>query len=149
MIKNVEINILDEKELYKKYNGKEVSDELIEYLIKVVQLNKRYDIKICINNNTKIKSIDLIKEGLLKEYNNSFNKHVYRSFIQIVYFLMGIIILTISSLFNGIIGEILLISGWVFIWRIVESEISIDIKERIKRRLIRKILNSEFEEKII
>ena len=149
MIKNVEINILDEKELYKKYNGKEVSDELIEYLIKVVQLNKRYDIKICINNNTKIKSIDLIKEGLLNEYNNSFKKHVYRSFIQIVYFLMGIIILTISSLFNGIIGEILLISGWVFIWKIVESEISIDIKERIKRRLIRKILNSEFEEKII
>ena len=43
--------------------------------------------------------------------------------------------------------EIILITGWVPIWKMIEVEILPDVAARRKRRVINKILRSEFIER--
>ena len=45
-----------------------------------------------------------------------------------------------------IFKEIILIGGWVLIWEMIELEIFSDVKEKRKRIILKKILNSEFIE---
>ena len=147
MEKIIEIDLLELDDLLERYNRKKVSLSLIEYIIKQTPNFKKNDnLKIIIN--TKIKDIDcvsLIKEGLKEEYNNNLKKHFYNDIIQIIYLIIGVAIIFIYTLLKqSIAKELVLISGWVFIWSVVELELFSDSESRKRRIILNKLLLSEF-----
>ena len=147
MEKIIEIDLLELDDLLERYNRKKVSLSLIEYIIKQTPNFKKNDnLKIIIN--TKIKDIDcvsLIKGGLKEEYNNNLKKHFYNDLIQIIYLIIGVAIIFIYTLLKqSIAKELVLISGWVFIWSVVELELFSDSESRKRRIILNKLLLSEF-----
>ena len=150
MEKIVEIDLAKKEDLYEKYNKNIVSRELINYLVLSTPILKKDDnIKILINNETKENDVvRLIKEGLQKEYHDSLNRCYRNNIIQVIYFFIGLIGLYISTLISEtVLKEVILIGGWVFIWALVEIEIFTDRKGRIRRKILKKLINSEFIEK--
>ena len=68
--------------------------------------------------------------------------------MQLIYFIIGIISIFLTLLIHiDVIDEIILIGGWVFIWSAIELEITSDFNELRKRKIIKKLLKSEIEEK--
>lgn len=147
MEKIIEIDLLELDDLLERYNRKKVSLSLIEYIIKQTPNFKKND-NLQIIINTKIKDIDcvsLIKGGLKEAYNNNLKKHFYNDIIQIIYLIIGVAIIFIYTLLKqSIAKELVLISGWVFIWSVVELELFSDSESRKRRIILNKLLLSEF-----
>lgn len=148
MEKIIAIDIINEDDLLEKYNKKKVSKDLISYIIESTPSFKNKDtFKIKINNRIKTSCVQLIIDGLKEEYQKSVNTHRRNNIIQIIYLLVGIIVLSISNIIEKVIfKEIVLIGGWVLIWSMVELEIFSDTSGRRKRRVLKKLLNSEIIE---
>lgn len=146
MEKIIEINLTDKNDFYEKYNKKIVSRNLINYIIESAYYFDNDDtIKIEIANSTKEDYVTLIKEGLNREYDMSVALSYKNDYSQLFYLVLGVLILFLSTLISGtVLKELVLIGGWVFIGVMVESEIFTDIKNKKRRRIIRKLLNSEF-----
>lgn len=139
----IDISSIDD--VYEKYNKNEISKELINYIIEKCYNEK--NIKIIINNKLDINIKPLIYKGLENEYNRIYLKYKKNNKIQIIYLILGIIILGISSIISeNVISEVILVTGWVFIWSVVELEIFTDTTGRKKRKIIKKILKSEIIE---
>ena len=149
-MKVIEIDITNKEDLYEKYNKKVVSKDLINYMIESIpHFNKSDKLKIVINNSTseKINCTKLIKDGLNNEYNKSLLKYHKTNIVQLIYLIIGIIALILSTLVNvTIFKEIILIGAWVLIWEMIELELFSDTQEKKKRIIIKKLLDSEFEE---
>lgn len=151
MKQKIEIDIMNKHNLIDKYNEKKVTHTLIEYIIKQVNDINLYDeIKIVINKKCQIDDdcSKLIKEGLKEEYNRSLKKRDDNNIKQFIFFILGILFIYLSTLIkNDVVWrEIILITGWVPIWKMIEVEILPDVVARRKRRVINKILRSEFVE---
>ena len=145
----IELDILEQDDLLEKYNRKKVSKELVNYIIESIPyIGKNDTIKLVINSRIdNIECIPVIVEGLKQEYEKSLKRHFYSNIIQIIYLIVGIIMIFLSTLIEGtILKEIFLIGGWVFIWEFIEIEIFTDTKGLSKRRLLKKILNSQMIE---
>ena len=145
------VDIKKENHLINKYNKKKVSHELIEYIMKQAKLVKwNKDIKLVINKNSDIKqdSINLIKNGLEEEFTRSIERKDKNNIKQVFYFILGTIIIFISTLIPeiGPWKEVVLITGWVLIWEMIEVELFPDAYGRRNRRVIRKLLKSEMIE---
>ena len=139
----IDISSIDD--VYEKYNKNEISKELINYIIEKCYNEK--NIKIIINNKLDINIKPLIYKGLENEYNRIYLKYKKNNKIQTIYLILGIIILGISSIISeNVISEVILVTGWVFIWSVVELEIFTDTTGRKKRKIIKKILKSEIIE---
>lgn len=150
MEKIIEINIKDENILFDKYNNKKISTDFINYLIEnMPKLEVNEHIDIIFDNKLKNKEIPiLIKDKLKEEYNKTIIKHNRNSFVQFLYFLIGIFVIFISTLIEGtVFKEIVLIGGWVFIWALVESEIFLDIDNKKRQKKLMSLINSEILEK--
>ncbi len=148
MEKIVEVDIIDQDDLFERYNRKRISKSLINYIIEETSEFKKEDnLKIIINSKLD-KNIDcknLINQGLKNEYERSYKKHFRISIIQIIYLIVGITILFFSTLIGKeVFREVVLICGWVLIWAMVELEIFSDMEERKKRRTLKKLINGEF-----
>lgn len=145
----IDIDIVDIKDLYEKYNKRKVNSDLITYLIKCVPyFTKKDNFKIRVNNFLgDIDCVPLIIDGLTKEYKDCDFRQDKNNVIQIIYFLLGVLILFLSTLIDiAVFKEIVLIGGWVFIWAIVEAEISSELELRKKQRRLKKLLESEWIE---
>lgn len=145
----IEIDLTNRHNLIDKYNEKKVSHGLIEYIIKQVEETNLYnETKIIINKKCRIEDdcVKLIKEGLQEEYNRSLRKRDDNNIKQLVFFILGVFFIYLSILMkNDIVWrEIILITGWVPIWKMIEVEILPDVAGRRKRKIINKILKSEF-----
>ena len=139
----IDISSIDD--VYEKYNKNEISKELINYIIEKCYNEK--NIKIIINNKLDINIKPLIYKGLENEYNRIYLKYKKNNIIQIIYLILGIIILGISSIISeNVISEVILVTGCVFIWSVVELEIFTDTTGRKKRKIIKRILKSEIIE---
>jgi len=154
MEKIIEIDIENKAALLEKYNKEKASINLIEYIIKQAKLvDKKEKIKIVVNKDRKIEEDckKLIINGLKDEYIRSKYKYHANNIKQIYLLILGAILLFISTRIRAdvIWKEILLISGWVPIWEMVKIELFPDIEGRIKRRVIKKLLESEIIEKNI
>lgn len=146
MEKIIDVDLENESDLFEKYNKNIVSEELINYIIKnSIHIDNETKIKIVIN--TKIKGIDivsLIKEGLIFEYQKSIKEHERNNIIQILYLILGIFAIFLSTLINEtIFKEIILIGGWVLIWTMVEMELFQDNKNKLKRHILKRLIASE------
>ena len=145
----IKIDLTNRNNLIDKYNEEKVSHGLIEYIIKQVNDIVVYDeIKIIINKKCNFNEdcVKLIKEGLKEEYNRSLKKRNDNNIKQLIFFILGVLFIYLSTLMkNDIVWrEIVLITGWVPIWKMIEVEILPDVAARRKRKIINKILSSEF-----
>ena len=150
MEKILEIDINNKEDLYEKYNDKKISKELIKYIIEATPKFKKNDkLKVIINNNLKDKVFvsELIKKELDSEMDRNEYKFTYNNRKQIIYFFAGVFALILSTFIEvEILEEIILIGAWVVLWNMVELEIDDDINYIKKKRILKKILESEFEE---
>lgn len=150
----IEIDLFNKDDLYEKYNKKNVSRDLIDYIVKTAMFfGKKDKIKIVFNDslNENVDYIELFKKTIQDEYNYSLRKHRYNNIMQIIYLILGILILFISNFLDNsiIFQELLIIGGWVLIWEMIELEIFTDLEEQKKRRILKRLLNSEIIERDI
>jgi len=149
MKKIIEIDLIDEESLFEKFNKRQVSNELIDYLIKEAGILKQNDtIKLIVNNHLTIYDTKiLIKNKISDEYNQTILKYQHNIYIQLIYLIIGILSLGLSSLIkDNIFKELILIGGWVLIWSMIEIEIFSDTKLKRKRKILKQLLNSEIIE---
>ena len=73
------------------------------------------------------------------------NPYLSLSLYLIIYLIIGVAIIFIYTLLKqSIAKELVLISGWVFIWSVVELELFSDSESRKRRIILNKLLLSEF-----
>ena len=153
MEKIIEIDLHDKYDLVEKYNENKISNELIKYIIKeAIPIRKNEKIKIVINvkcNNINRDCKEFLKEGLIEEYNKSIQEHKITDIKQICLLILGIVFLFLTSNINNevIWKEILLITGWVPIWEVIDLELFSNTKGKGKIKIINKLLNSEIIQK--
>ena len=115
---------------------------------KLIKWNK--DIKLVINKDSEIEQdvINLIKIGLQEEFKRSIERRDRNNRKQLLYLILGAIFIFLSTLMPDIgpWKEIVLITGWVPIWEMIEVELFSDVYGRKNRRIIRKLLKSEIVE---
>lgn len=65
---------------------------------------------------------------------------------QFIFLLLGILFIFLSTLIESAVWrEVILITGWVPIWKMLEIELIPDVYARRKRYIIKKLLNSKIE----
>ena len=147
----VEINIKNKQDLVSKYNEQKLSDSLLKYILKeTMHIKYGKNIKIVINKKCEInEDIEkIIKNGLEDEYNRSIENRNRTNEKQFIFLLLGILFIFLSTLIPSVVWkEVVLITGWVPIWKMLEIELIPDVYARRKRMIIKKILKSEIEVK--
>ena len=150
MEKIIEIDLLEKSDLLERYNNEKINKNLINYIIESAKYFGKNDIvKIVINNGMKEQEdcAILIRKGLKNEHSESFKKHIHTNLVQLVYLIIGMLIIFISTLMKvEVFREIVLIGGWVLIWSVVELEIFSDVEGRRRRKILKKLLNSDVVE---
>ena len=151
MEKEIIIDINNIYELVEKYNDNKISQDMIKYVVKEAMLVKNYEkIKLVINKKCNVKNnvSKMLKVGLKEEYQRSLQQYQSNNKRQLFFLFLGFILIFLALLIKErtVIKEILLISGWVPIWEIMELELYPDVYSRKKRKVIDKLLNSEFIE---
>lgn len=153
MEKILEIDLDKKEDLFDCYNKKKVSKELIQYILdSTPKLKKGDTLKVVINNGIKgnIKCAELIKKAL----DDSFIKNEYKSHTnnvkQLSFLIMGVIALCLSSIIKfDVLKEVVIIGAWVLLWDAVEMEIVDDLVNRKKKKILKRLLSSEFIENIL
>lgn len=142
-MKEIMVSLKSETDLYEKYSER-LSKDLIEYLLNETKKTKG-NLKIIINTSLKIKNIEqTIKDGLKMAYeeNKTFDD-IYDN-KQASFFVMGIVFLILSTLIKyDVIKEIIIIIGWFVIWEGVDIALNLDSKLRIRRKKLKRLINSE------
>lgn len=151
MEKIIEITLTDKCDFIDKYNKKKVTNEIVDYIIRQsMYVTKTDKVKIIINKKCRIEQncIQMIKDALNEEYNNSMKLHHSIDIKQTFLVLLGIIALVLYSITKDEIiwGELFLIAGWVGIWEAIDLELFDDASERRKRKTLKKLLSSEIIE---
>lgn len=146
--KVVEIDLLEESAFLEKYNKQIVSRELLEYLKnQAAIMNNKDKIKIVIHRKCRMPNnyIEILKNALISEYIYYRKRIHYNNIIQVIFLICGFMLLLLSHGMKKfeVLEEILLISGWVFIWEMIEMELFSDSKNIHNRRIIKKLLKSE------
>ena len=152
MEKILEIDLDSTEDLFECYNKKKVSRDLIQYMVDAMpRLKKNDTLKVVINNRIKgnVKCAELIKKAIDDACaRNDFRFHL-TNMKQICFLILGVIALLVASIVDWeILKEIVIIGAWVLLWDVVEMEIVDDINNRKKKRILKKILSSEFIENI-
>lgn len=145
--KVIEVDLIEQNDLFEKYNKNKVSKDLINYLVQSTPtFTKNKVIKIVINNKLVEydNCVELIKKGLKEEYDKSLKKHNHTNLAQFFYLIIGIIALFISTLIKlKVLREVILIGGWVLIWSMIELEMFNDTEDKKRRIILKRLLNSE------
>lgn len=147
----IKIDLYNKDDVLEKYNKDVINKELINYIVdNAIYTKKNIPIKLIINNNLNNSYIDLIKESLLREYNNGIIKHIRNHTRQIIYLLIGVLLLFISTIIERtILKEVILIGGWVLIWEMMELVIFSYTSGRRKKNILNRIINGEIIENMI
>ena len=101
----IEIDLNNKYDFIDKYNEKKLSNEVIEYIVKqAISKKKNRKIKIVINKKCRIdKDITKsIKERLKEEYNCSLKERDRNNIKQLIFFLLGLIFIFLSTLIASI-----------------------------------------------
>lgn len=152
MEKILEIDLERKEDLFENYNKKKVSKELIQYMVDAMPRMKKNDkLKVVINNKIKgnIRCAELIKKALDEACVKSDFRFHTTNMKQISFLIIGIIALIVASMIEGnVLKEIVIIGAWVLLWDAVEMEIVDDLSNRKRKKVLKKILSSEFVENI-
>lgn len=145
MEKVIEIDILSTEDLYERYSQKEVSGNLINYIVnKTIGIGDNTVLKLIINSNLKVDLENIMKDAFCLQYQNTVIEHKRLNLTQILYLVLGIIAFVISTFVTSeILREIILISSWVLIWDMVETEIFSEVNSRKKEKALKRLLSCE------
>ena len=152
MKKIIEADILDINDFFEKYNKDLVSRDLINYILdNSNDIDERDEVEIVLNKAIDLKLDGILRNSLKTKYQEEIKEHYYNNKMQVVYFLIGVIMLIISRILNdrALIEELFLIGGWVLIWQTVEIEFFRDTLNHKKRKILKKLINSKITEKNI
>ena len=152
MKKIIEADILDINDFFEKYNKDLVSHDLINYILDNSRdLLDNDEVEIVLNKAIDLKLESILRNSLKTKYQEEIKEHYYNNKMQVVYFLIGVIMLIISRILNDrvLIEELFLIGGWVLIWQTVEIEFFRDTLNHKKRKILKKLINSKITEKNI
>lgn len=150
MKKVIEIDLINKEDFFEKYNHKEVSRDLLNYIVKQTIINRKFKkFQIIINNKCEIDNvINLLRIGIENEYNFSNKQLKYNNIVQLIFVILGVLSLFLATLLkdNIILNEIVVIGAWVLIWESIDLELFSDTKQRGRRKILKKILKSEIVE---
>lgn len=148
MEKIIKVDLVSKEDVFEKYNKDVINHELINYLVdNAFYINKNDSIKLVVNNKLGESFINLIKNSLLNEYNKGLLSHIRNNARQMVYLLIGIVLLFVSTLIKGtILKEIILIGSWVLIWEMMELVIFSYTNGRRRKFVLKKIIDGEIIE---
>ncbi len=151
MEKIIEADILDMDDFFSKYNKDLVSRDLINYILDNAKEIDDEEVIIVLNKKIDKKLGDILRNSFKMEYNLMVKEHFHDNKMQVIYFLIGILMLIISRILNeeALFEELFLIGGWVLIWQTVEIEFFRDTANIKKRRILKKLINSQIVEKKI
>lgn len=151
-VKTIVVDIDRKFDFLRRYNDKKVSEKLLEYLIDQIGMYKNTEkVRIVLNKRCEldVNTIKFIKEGLKEEYKKSLNLRDSNNAKQLWLLVMGVLFLFLSTKVpeTTIWKEVLVITGWVPIWEMIEVELFPDAVERKRRKAIKKLLKCEIIEK--
>ena len=152
MEKIIEADILNLDDFFEKYNKELVSRDLINYILDISKDTLDTDnIKIILNKKIDMKLENILRNSFENEYQRMVKEHFNNNKKQVIYFLIGVVMLVISRILNDrvLIEELFLIGGWVLIWQTVEIEFFGDTVNHKKRKLLKRLINSKIIEKEI
>lgn len=149
MEKVIKIDLMKEEDIIDTYNSSRISPNLLNYLINEARFIKKEDtIKILINNicQTKLNYKEMLYEAFQDEFLNIRKEHIKTNIIQLLFFIMGIFFIFLAfQINNNIWKEILLISGWVPIWEMIDLELFNDTRGQRKKMILNKLINSQID----
>lgn len=148
MEKIIELDLLEVSDFFEKYNKEIISQDLLAYLKNQATFMSRKDnIKIIIHRYCRMPDnyLTVLKNGLQSEYKFYQKRIHFNNIIQVIFLICGFMLLLLSHGMKNfeVLEEILLISGWVFIWEMIEMELFSDSKNSHNRKIIKKLLHSE------
>lgn len=148
MEKIIEIDLLEKNNFLEKYNKQLISRDLLEYIEnQATYLNKREQVKIIIHRKCRMPDdyLTILKNSLRREYIFYKKRLHFNNIIQVVFLICGFMLLLLSHGMKNheVLEEILLISGWVFIWEMIEMELFSDSKNLHKLKILKKILKGD------
>ena len=148
MEKIIEVDIFSEADFLEKYNKKVVARDLIDYIIKYASIFEEDNFKIKITKKIKINCKEMLQEGFEREYKHSLKINLRNNHLQLIYLVIGIIMLIISRLISAssIFDEIFLIGAWVLIWETISIELFNDSENRKRRKILKKLSKVEIIE---
>jgi len=151
---NIEIILTKETKIYNEFNNNQLSDNLSNYIYNQckgvpsgtnISLNINHNFEI--NEEEKNKLIDCIRENYGLDIRENLLKLKHEHQKEIVFILLGSILLLISYFFNYIhtplIGEIISIFGCVVIWEIAYNIFFIETKIRLQNKRLKKITEAK------
>lgn len=147
--KNIQVDITNIENLVETYNIYQINKDLLNYIIeKASSAEDDQEINIIIQNSTEVDAKKLILEGLEEALIKCKIRHNHINRMQLIYFLLGIISIFLTLFIHiDVIDEIILIGGWVFVWSAIELEITSDFNELRRRKIIKRLLNSNIKER--
>ena len=150
MEKVIKIDLYNKKYFFEKYNESAVSRNLINYLVEqAIYIDKNDTIKVIVNDRCEFGEdcLKIIKDGLELEYQKNLKNCKLTNIKQVTLMFLGVLILFLSTIIQGmfVFDEVFLIIGWVPIWEAVDIELFSDVKEKKKRKILKKILEGKFE----
>ena len=144
----IEVDIYNENDFLELYNKKVVSLNLIDYIIERVKGHLSDNLVIQINKKVKLNCKELLIEGFKREYERDIKIHYHDSYLQFVYFFIGLFMLFLSRLVSATsyFDEILLIGAWVLIWETISIELFKDSSNRKRRQILKRLMTIEIRE---
>jgi len=152
MRNTIEINIKNIEEITEKYNNNELSDDIANYIFShsmAIPVNQNPEINIRTNfeliEEEKNNIADMIHRHFGLEVQKSIIISTYKRNYQILLFLIGLFLITLSNLGFilelSTIHELFLIFGWVAVWELIYDGLFTNYKEKIKRKRYKKLSN--------
>lgn len=147
---NIDIILNSMNDVIEKFNDNKLSNKLSEYIYnECFGTPLKHSINLNIICNFKISKQE--KEKITNMIRHNYGIHIREHLIYLKYdkirasylFFIGVMLISISRIINNIndfiLGEILLIVGWVTIWESTYNFIFHDGKRRIEIKRLRKL----------
>jgi len=152
MRNTIEINLKNFEEITEKYNNNKLSEELARYIFSqcmAIPVNQNPEINIRTNfeltEEQKNNIVDMMHRYFGLEVQKSIIVATYKRNYQILLFLIGLFLITLSNLGFilklSTIHELFLIFGWVAVWELIYDGLFTNYKENIKRKRYKKLSN--------
>ena len=150
-IVEINVDLLDKYDLVEKYNKSVVSRNLIDYIIEqAMEYKPSSNFKITVSKKGQIDhdSTKLIRDWLTKEFEKAKTFHRNENIKQILYLVIGILLIFLATRFsNPIVTEILSVSAWVPLWEAVDLALFSEAEEVAQITMLRNLINGEIVER--
>lgn len=131
------------------YNNNYLKKELDEYILEQTKYLNSNEINIQIIGKFTKKEQNTLKE-IIHNYYKTKSKHLevideYDNYFRLILILIGILLITVSSLLTTIFSELFSIIAWVIIWEAVYDLIFESLKRKRNNSIYKKLSNCSVE----